>query len=110
MAGTDPDYPSFDNWVFENNHVYDNNLPNPAPAGTFQYALQSGVGLLLVGISEHTIKENVFEKNGWAGVRKCQNILLSLLDCVVDSSLFLYLTFPGHCSRVLHRRTIGFSK
>lgn len=75
MAGTNPDYSSYDSWIFENNHVYDNNLPNTAPSGTFQAALQSGIGLLLVGISEHTIKNNVFEDNGWAGVRQCRTIL-----------------------------------
>lgn len=68
MAGTSPDYPAFDEWIFENNHIYDNNLPNTAPPNTFQAALLSGVGVLLVGISGHTIQDNIIEDNDWAGV------------------------------------------
>mmetsp|Transcript_2562 Transcript_2562/g.4372 ORF Transcript_2562/g.4372 Transcript_2562/m.4372 type:complete len:194 (+) Transcript_2562:62-643(+) len=112
MAGTEPDYPSYDNWVFENNHVYDNNLPNPAPAGTFQYALQSGIGLLLVGVSEHTIKNNVFEDNGWAGVKDCQHrmhIIGPYLFLLVSRTFHIHLTFPGPCSRFLHSTKNSFS-
>eukprot|EP00984_Skeletonema_dohrnii_P025148 scaffold14268_cov154-Skeletonema_dohrnii-CCMP3373.AAC.1 len=69
MAGTTPDYSSYDNWVFENNLVYDNNLmPNPAPPGTFRAALFPGVGLLLFGVSNHTIQDNIFKNHEWAGV------------------------------------------
>lgn len=68
MAGTNPGYPSFDDWVFENNQIYENNLPNTAPPGSFQGALVSGVGVLLVGISGHTIQDNSIKGNDWAGV------------------------------------------
>jgi hypothetical protein len=49
MAGTDPDYPSFDNWVFEDNHIYNNNRQNDSPAGSFQSFLPNGIGIFMVG-------------------------------------------------------------
>lgn len=110
MAGTDPDSPPYDNWVFENNHVYDNNLPNSAPSGTMESSLQPGVGLLLIGSSEHTIKGNVFEDNGWAGVRKKVCQLLFDYFCVVGPPFsFVYFSsnfFSHFFSFSLHRSSL----
>jgi len=60
--------PVMDNWVIEHNRVYDNNLPNPAPPTTFQGGLPSGIGILLVGVSNHVIAKNTVEDNGFVGI------------------------------------------
>ncbi len=57
-AAGNPPLPVMENWVFVNNDVYDNNLPNPAPPGTFQSALFPGVGVLLLGVSNHEMRNN----------------------------------------------------
>jgi hypothetical protein len=60
--------PVMENWVFEHNSIYDNNLPNPAPPGSFQGGLPSGIGVLLLGVSNHTIAKNMVENNDFAGI------------------------------------------
>jgi hypothetical protein len=57
------------NWVIEQNHIHDNNLfPNPAPPESFQAGLPAGVGVLLLGVSDHVISKNVVENNGFVGI------------------------------------------
>lgn len=56
------------NWVIEQNHIYDNNLPNPAIPGTFQAGVPPGVGVLLLGVSDHVVSKNVIEGNDFAGI------------------------------------------
>ncbi len=57
------------NWVVQNNHIYRNNLsPNPAPPDSFQAALPPGVGVLLLGVSDHVVSKNRVEDNGTAGI------------------------------------------
>lgn len=68
MAGTSPDFPPYDNWVFENNRVFDNNRENNAPPGTFQSALPSGIGILMVGIRGQTVSKNFIEGNKFVGL------------------------------------------
>jgi parallel beta-helix repeat protein len=63
-----PPKPVMQNWVIEQNHVYDNNLPNPAVPGTFQSALPPGIGVLLAGVSDHVIAKNTIEGNGFVGI------------------------------------------
>jgi nitrous oxidase accessory protein NosD len=60
--------PVMENWVIEHNRVYDNNLPNPAPPSSFQGALPSGVGILLLGVSKNVIAKNKVENNGFVGI------------------------------------------
>jgi len=60
--------PVMENWVVERNHIYSNNLPNIAPPGSFQSALPSGVGIMLLGVSEHVIAENQVEDNDFVGI------------------------------------------
>ncbi len=66
-AGNGP-LPVMRNWVITNNSVYDNNLPNPAPPSSFQGALPAGGGILLLGVSDHVIKENNVRGNSFFGV------------------------------------------
>jgi parallel beta-helix repeat protein len=64
-----PPLPVMANWVIEHNDIYDNNLsPNPAVPGTFQADLPPGAGVLLVGVSDHVVRKNNIEDNGYVGV------------------------------------------
>ena len=56
------------NWVVEQNEIFDNNLPNPAVEGTFQAGVPSGVGVLLLGVSDHVVAKNVVSGNEFAGI------------------------------------------
>ena len=64
-----PPLPVMANWVIEHNDIYDNNLaPNPAPPGTFQGLLPSGIGVLAAGVSDHVIAKNNVEDNDYVGI------------------------------------------
>jgi hypothetical protein len=56
------------NWVVRQNNVYDNNLPNPAPEDSFQGALPSGVGILLLGVYDNVVEKNTVENNDFVGI------------------------------------------
>jgi hypothetical protein len=56
------------NWVIEHNDVRNNNRPNEALPGTFQSALPPGIGILLAGVSSHTIGKNTVSGNGFVGI------------------------------------------
>ncbi len=60
--------PVMEDWVIEQNNIYDNNLPNPAPPASFQAGLPSGVGVLLLGVSNHVIAKNNVEGNDFVGI------------------------------------------
>jgi len=60
--------PVMANWVIEHNDVYDNNLPNGAPPGSFQSGLPPGIGILLLGVSNHVIAKNRVENNDYVGI------------------------------------------
>jgi parallel beta-helix repeat protein len=60
--------PVMANWVIEHNNIYDNNLPNPAPPGSFQAGVPPGVGILLLGVSNNVIAKNDIENNDFAGI------------------------------------------
>jgi parallel beta-helix repeat protein len=55
-------------WVIEQNDVRDNNLDNPALPGTFQKDLPPGIGILLLGVSDHVIAKNTVEGNRFVGI------------------------------------------
>jgi hypothetical protein len=55
-------------WVIRRNDIYDNNLPNPAPAGSFQAGLFPGYGVLMLGVSDHEVVKNDIFGNDSAGV------------------------------------------
>lgn len=89
MAGTSPDFPPYSNVVFENNRVYDNNRINDAPDGSFQSALPSGVGVLLVGVRGETVRNNLIKDNqfvglGMAGFCTVQALFFGIADCSDD--------------------------
>jgi len=67
-AAGNPPIPVMANWVIEQNHVYDNNLPNPAPPTSFQGALPPGIGILVLGVSDHVIAKNTVEGNDFVGI------------------------------------------
>jgi len=57
-----------ENWVIEGNAIYNNNRENNAPPGSFQSALPPGGGVLLLGVSDHTVRFNAIADNGLTGV------------------------------------------
>jgi hypothetical protein len=67
-AAGNPQMPVMANWVIDRNRIYDNNLPNPAPPGTFQASLIPGYGVLLLGVSDHVIGRNEVTNNDSAGI------------------------------------------
>ena len=68
-AGNPPNVvPAMANWVIEQNDVRDNNLTNPAVPGTFQSELPSGIGILLLGVSDHVIAKNTVAGNKFVGI------------------------------------------
>jgi Right handed beta helix region len=67
-AAGNPPKPVMADWVIEQNNIYDNNLPNPAPPGSFQAGLPSGFGVLVLGVSDHVIGKNDIEGNDFAGI------------------------------------------
>lgn len=60
--------PVMANWVIEHNRVFSNNVPNFAPPGSFQSALPSGVGILLLGVSGHEISKNWVQDHDFVGI------------------------------------------
>ena len=67
-AAGNPQKPVMANWVIEQNNIHDNNLQNPAPPGSFQAGLPPGFGVLLLGVSDHVIRNNDVTGNDWAGI------------------------------------------
>jgi len=63
-----PSKPVMANWVIEQNDVRDNNAPNKAAETTFQGKLPPGIGILLLGVSDHVIAKNVVEGNQYVGI------------------------------------------
>jgi len=66
-AGT-PQLPVMEDWLILQNNIYNNNLPNPAPPGSFQAGLPPGAGVLLLGVSRHEIGKNTIEGNDFIGI------------------------------------------
>jgi hypothetical protein len=67
-AAGNPPRPEMANWVIVHNRIYDNNLPNPAPPGSFQAGLLPGFGVLLLGVSENVVAANYVHGNDSAGI------------------------------------------
>jgi hypothetical protein len=57
-AAGNPQKPVMANWVIEHNAIYDNNLPNPAPPGSFQAGLLPGFGVP-PGRPDHVSEEHI---------------------------------------------------
>ena len=67
-AAGNPQIPVMADWVIQNNKIYNNNLPNPAPPGSFQAGLPPGGGILLLGVSDHVVRKNTIKNNGFVGI------------------------------------------
>ncbi len=67
-AAGNPQLPVMENWVIEHNDIYNNNLPNPAPPESFQAGVPPGVGVLMLGVSGHTIGKNNVDNNDFVGI------------------------------------------
>lgn len=67
-AAGNPQKPVMKNWVIFGNQIHDNNLPNPAPPGSFQAGVPQGVGVLVLGVSDHVVAWNRIERNDFVGV------------------------------------------
>ena len=67
-AAGNPPLPVMANWLIEQNDIYDNNRPNMALPGTFQSILPSGIGVLLLGVSDHVVAKNYVEDNDFVGI------------------------------------------
>ncbi len=63
-----PPLPVMANWLIEQNDIYDNNRPNMAVPGTFQSILPPGIGVLLLGVSDHVVAKNSVEDNDFVGI------------------------------------------
>ncbi len=63
-----PPLPVMANWVIEHNEVYGNNRENDAPPGSFQAGLPQGVGILVLGVSDHIVGKNNVEDNEFVGI------------------------------------------
>lgn len=61
-----PTWP-FGNLRVSENHVHDNNLPNTATGGEVAL-LPPGLGMLILGTSDVSVKENRIERNDFVGV------------------------------------------
>jgi len=66
-----------DNLVIQN-VLADNNRPNSAPVGEDTHDLLPGIGLVVDGAQRTTVKHNVFEQNGLAG--------MTIVDFCLDRS------------------------
>ena len=65
-----PSKPVMANWVIEHNDVRDNNRAErcASPGCVSRAALPPGIGILLLGVSDHVIAKNVVENNEFVGI------------------------------------------
>ncbi|MFN8604006.1 MAG: right-handed parallel beta-helix repeat-containing protein [Candidatus Binatia bacterium] len=57
----------FRNWTVKDNHVYENNLPNPVTGGSVGN-LPPGGGILVLGVDTVTVQDNRIENNDFFGI------------------------------------------
>ena len=63
-----PPLPEMKNWDISHNNIYDNNRPNEAPPGSFQSELPLGIGVLMLGVSDHVVSKNRISGNEFLGI------------------------------------------
>jgi parallel beta-helix repeat protein len=93
-AGLPPLDPPSDNgfWHIIDNHVYDNNEPNPAPEGSLVGQLPPGGGILLLGVDNVDIQGNRIENNDFFGIAMvdwCLAVEGTDFDCAVNPPDFI---------------------
>lgn len=74
-------------WRIANNRIYNNNFPNPAPPGTMSAALPPGGGVLILGVNNVEIENNVIENNDFFGIAivdYCVAVAGTEFDCQVN--------------------------
>jgi parallel beta-helix repeat protein len=59
---------TFGNWILEKNHIYNNNAANTAPPGSQAASLPSGGGVLVLGVQNVQVLDNLIENNDFYGV------------------------------------------
>jgi len=67
--------------------VYDNNAENSAPVGSQSAELPPGGGILLMGVNNVDIQNNLIENNGFFGIALvdyCFAVLGSDFDCLTN--------------------------
>jgi parallel beta-helix repeat protein len=69
-AGLPPLQPLSDNgyWHIIDNHVHDNNEPNPAPEGSQAAQLPYGGGILVLGVDNVDVQRNRIDNNDFFGI------------------------------------------
>ncbi len=84
-----PPLETMENWVLKRNEVYANNGGVQAPPGSFQSLLPEGAGVLLLGVSNHEVTNNVVKNNGYAGIAVfgwCTSLFGTGRDCVAPET------------------------
>ena len=72
-----------------NNHVYNNNTANfGVPGQGFESLVPSGLGILVVGVDNVTVKDNDIRDNNFIGVATVSTLLLALLDPTLPAEFF----------------------
>ena len=82
-AALDP-IETMSNWEFTKNHVYNNNAPNNAPPGSMSANLPAGGGILVLGVDDVTVSDNLVENNDFYGVaivNWCLAVAGTAFDC-----------------------------
>jgi hypothetical protein len=75
---------TFDGWILQDNHIYNNNHENTAPPGSQAAALPPGGGVLLLGVDGVEVRDNLIENNNFYGVSVvdyCLAVEGSAQDC-----------------------------
>lgn len=55
-------------WHIVGNRIYDNNFENPAPEGSIVAELPPGIGILITGVDNLDIEDNLIENNDFLGI------------------------------------------
>jgi parallel beta-helix repeat protein len=77
------------NILVSNNHVYGNNHINfGVPGEGFESLVPSGLGILVVGVDNVTVKDNNIKDNNFIGVATVSTLLLALLDPTLPAEFF----------------------
>lgn len=86
----------YGNWIAVNNNVYENNMPNPVNDGGYVGQIPSGIGMLVMGVSDIALSANKISKNNFLGIgimdwcvgqvmaASSFGISLSYADCVAS--------------------------